>query len=121
MRAVPPCSAKRAAASTLGSMLPRPSSPLSARLPRLGRGEPFQELGSVAPEPAVDAVDVGQEQQAIGSDGRCEHDRREILVDDRLDAPRAASGVDDHRHAAAAARDDEEPEIGEAAHGIGLE
>jgi hypothetical protein len=100
-----------------------PAAELSApgQAPRLARGEPFQELGSVAPEPAVDAVDVGQEQQAIGSNRRCEYDCCEILVDDRLDASRAAVGVDDHRHATAAARNDHEPEIGEATHGIVLE
>jgi hypothetical protein len=59
------------------------ASQLSApgQAPCLGRGEPFQELGSVAPAPAVDAVDVGQEQQVIGSNRRCECDCCEILVD----------------------------------------
>ena len=105
----------------LGEHASAPELSALGHAPRLGRRELFQELGMLAPEPAIDAVDVGQEQQAIGADGRREHDGREILVDDRLDAARAAVGVDDHGHAAAATRDDEEPEIGEAAHGIGLE
>ena len=88
---------------------------------RLVRREPVEAVRGICPEAVVDPVDVGEQEQPVGLDGSGEHDRREVLVDDRLDTVRPALVVHDDRHAAAAARDDEESTGHEVADGVGLE
>ena len=58
--------------------------------------------------PAGDGVrDVGRDDEHVGVDGAGEQGRREVLVDDRLDAVHGAVGAADDGDAPAAGRDDD--------------
>ena len=78
-------------------------------------------MGRWSAETVVDAVDVREQQQSLGLHRARQHDRGEILVDDRLDAARPACGVEHDRHSASATCDYEEASIDEAANGVGFE
>ena len=117
MTAVPPRSANRVAASTFGSMLPRPKAPVSAQHSALHGRQSIEASGAVRAEALVDGIDVGQQQKAFGLDRRREHDCGEILVHHCLDSARSPLLVQHDRHPATAAGHDEEALPGEAAHG----
>ena len=70
---------------------------------------------------ALDAVDVGQQQQRIGAELVGEQGGREVLVDDGLDAVQGAVGSRRHGNSAAARADHDDAGVEEPANGLQLD
>ena len=63
---------------------------------------------------------VGEDEERVGAELAREQRRREVLVDDRVDAGEGAAAAH-HRHAAAAGADDEAAAVDEVADGLELD
>ena len=112
---------KSATAATLGSMLPAPNSPAAMKArasSTVMRVEPAL-LGRA--EADRDPRHAGRDEQHVGAEVVGEQARREVLVDDGLDADEAAVGLQRDRDAAAARCDDDRARVEQRADLVGLD
>ena len=117
----PPERTKRSAASTLGPIEPEANSPCAAYASS-SAGVTDAEGALLRRAPADgDVLDVGRDDERVGLDGRREQGRREVLVDDGLDAVQVAVGLPHDGNAAPTGRDDDVAGSEQRQHGRRLE